>query len=221
MTEIKVRVTTTEEMLGTASANPEIHEEFIASKAPDAKSMEEEVAAVGAEETFEKQMTVFPRVDGKPIMWDYQWKGFFKDTCSALRKITANEKTGEKGTKSSKIKAFKKEIDGLIFVFPRAIPIQFEGEIGKCQRPLRASTAQGERVALASSESIPAGAVMEFTVKCLYDSHAEAVREWLDYGCLRGVGQWRNSSKGRFYWEELDENGKVIGGNKPAIEKAG
>ena len=118
MTEIRVRVTTTEEMLGTASANPDIHEEFIASKAPDAKSTEEEIAAIGVEEAFEKQMTVFPRVDGNPIMWDYQWKGFFKDTCSALRKIT-----GEHGTESSKIKAFKKEIDGLIFVFPRAIQI--------------------------------------------------------------------------------------------------
>lgn len=216
MTEIRVRVTTTEEMLGTASANPDIHEEFIASKAPDAKSIEEEIAAIGVEEAFEKKMTVFTRVDGNPIMWDYQWKGFFKDTCSALRKIT-----GEHGTESSKIKAFKKEIDGLIFVFPRAIQIQFEGQIGKCQRPLRAITAQGERMALASSESIPAGAVMEFTVKCLYDGHAKVVREWLDYGCLHGVGQWRNSSKGRFYWEEIDAEGKVIGGNKPKMEKVG
>lgn len=207
MKEIRVRVTTTEEMLGTASANPEIHEEFIASKAPDAKSTEEEVAAVGAEEVFEKQMTVFPRVDGRPIMWDYQWKGFMKDSCGVLRKVP--------GTESSKIKAYKKEIDGLIFVINRAIPIQFEGKIGKCQRPLRASTAQGERIALASSESIPAGAVMEFTIRCLFDGHEKAVREWLDYGALRGVGQWRNSSKGRFYWEELDEQGAVIGGNMP------
>ena len=207
MKEIRVRVTTTEEMLGTASANPEIHEEFIASKAPDAKSTEEEVAAVGAEEVFEKQMTVFPRVDGRPIMWDYQWKGFMKDCCGALRKVP--------GTESSKIKAYKKEIDGLIFVMTRAIPIQFDGKIGKCQRPLRASTAQGERIALASSESIPAGAVMEFTIRCLFDGHEKAVREWLDYGALRGVGQWRNSSKGRFYWEELDEKGAVIGGNMP------
>lgn len=39
MTEMKIRIITTEEMLGTASANPEIHEEFIASKAPDAPKM--------------------------------------------------------------------------------------------------------------------------------------------------------------------------------------
>ena len=30
-----------------------------------------------------------------------------------------------------------------------------------------------------------------------------AVREWLDYGKLHGFGQWRNSGKGRFEWEEM------------------
>lgn len=197
MKQIKVRITTTEEMLGTASANPEIHSEFIASKAPDAPKMAEEVEAVGAEEVFEKAMTVFPKVNGSPIMWDYQWKGFFKDTCSSLRKVT--------GTESSKIKAFKKEIDGLIFVEPRAIPITFEGEMGVCQRPLRGQTPQGERIALASSESIPAGATMEFTITCMLDNQEAAVREWLDYGKWRGIGQWRNSGKGRFTWEEVKD----------------
>lgn len=33
--ELKVRLTFFEEVLGTASNNPEIHDEFIASKAPD------------------------------------------------------------------------------------------------------------------------------------------------------------------------------------------
>lgn len=36
------------------------------------------------------------------------------------------------------------------------------------------------------------------------DSHEKAVREWLDYGVLRGIGQWRNSGKGRFTYEVLD-----------------
>lgn len=194
---LKVRATMFEEILGTASANPEIHEEFIASKAPNAPSRDEEVAAIGVEEVFEKGMTVFPRVDGKPIAWDYQWKGFFKDACGVLRKVP--------GSACEKIKAYKKEIDGLIFVEPRAIPIQFAGEIGICQRPLRGQTAQGERIALASSESIPAGAVMEFEIRMLLPAHEKAVREMLDYGRLRGFGQWRNSGKGRFTWELLEE----------------
>ena len=193
---LKVRIHFFEQILGTASANPEIHEEFIASKSPDAPSMEEEVAAIGAEEVFEKGMTVFPRVDGKPIAWDYQWKGFFKDACGSLRKVP--------GSECSKIKSYKKEIDGLIFPEPRAIPFQFDGEITICQRPLRGQTAQGERVALASSEAIPAGASMEFTIRMLLPAHEKAVIEMLNYGRLRGFGQWRNSGCGRFTYEILE-----------------
>ena len=117
---LKVKVDFFEEILGTASANPDIHEEFIASKAPDAKTREEEVAAIGAEEVFEKGMTVFPRDKvGNAIAWDYQWKGFFKDACGALRKVP--------GSECGKIKAYKKEIDGLIFPEPRQILIEFDG----------------------------------------------------------------------------------------------
>ena len=196
MKEMKVRLTLLEEILGTASNNPEIHSEFIASKAPDAKSREEEIEAIGVDAEIEKGMTVFPRnAEGLPIMWDYQIKGFFKDACGMLRKVT--------DSKSSKIKAYKKEIDGLIFVQEREIPFQFDGKIGNCQRPLRAQTAQGERVSLANSETIPAGTTLEFTIECLVDSDMSAVREWLDYGRLRGLGQWRNSGKGKFQWEEI------------------
>ena len=196
MKEMKVKLTLTEEILGTASNNPEIHSEFIASKAPDAKSREEEIEAIGVDAEIEKGMTVFPRnAEGQPIMWDYQIKGFFKDACGMLRKVT--------DSKSSKIKAYKKEIDGLIFVQEREIPFQFDGKIGNCQRPLRAQTAQGERVSLANSETIPAGTTLEFTIECLVDSDMAAVREWLDYGRLRGLGQWRNSGKGKFQWEEI------------------
>ena len=96
-------------------------------------------------------------------------------------------------------------IDGLIFPQPRKIPIVFDGEIGDCQRPLRAQTAQGERVSLASSDEIPAGATLTFDILCLDENHVPAVKEWLDYGALRGLGQWRNSGKGRFTWEEVTE----------------
>ena len=93
-------------------------------------------------------------------------------------------------------------MDGLVFVEERKIPYEFKGGMGECQRPLRASTPQGERVALAHSETVPAGATVEFTIVILKDDMETAVREWLDYGRLRGIGQWRNSGKGRFEWEE-------------------
>lgn len=207
MKKIKVRITFIEPILGTSPSDEDIFRKFVGSKAPDADTVDDEVAALGIEAVVEKGKTIFPRLeDGTPFLYDYQIKGFFKDTCSGLRKVS--------DTKSSKIKAFKKEIDKLIFPEPRCIPICFDGEIGECQRPLRAQTMQGERVSLAISEQIPAGATAEFTVRCLPDDYEETIREWLDYGKYSGLGQWRNSGKGRFLWEELDKSGAVIGGNK-------
>lgn len=207
MKEIKVALTFTEPVLGTASANKEIHTEYIASKAPDAKSREQEIAAIGVEEYEEKAMTVFPRnEEGKPILFDYQLKGFFKDACSMLQKCR-NGKAGkpeEFAKESCALKAYKKIIDGCIFIKEREIPIVFDGEIGNLQRPLRAQTAQGERVALANSEMIPKGATCEFTILCLGPSYEGAVFEWLDYGRLRGIGQWRNGSYGRFEYKVIE-----------------
>lgn len=150
MKEIKVKLTFTEPVLGTCSGDPDIYTTFIASKSPDANTLEDEVAAIGVDGVVEKGKTIFPKLDdGTPFFYDYQIKGFFKDTCGGLRRV--------KGTVSSGIKAFKKEIDKLVFVEPRNIPILFDGEIGECCRPLRAQTMQGERVSLALSEQIPAG----------------------------------------------------------------
>lgn len=197
MKEITVKITFTEEVLGTAPNDEEIYASYIASKAPDAMSTADEVAAVGIDEVTEKGTTVFPRnEDGKPIMFDYQIKGFFKDSCGMLARV--------KTTKSSKIKAYKKVIDGLIFVGPRQIVIDTDKEITICQRPLRAQTAQGERIALASSEAIAAGATMTFKIKTLQDDLIETIKEWLEYGELRGLGQWRNSGKGKFTYEVLE-----------------
>ena len=206
MKTIKVKLTTTEGMLGTSPFNEEIYRDFIGSKSPDAATVEEEVAALGADAVTEKGMTGFPRdEDGKPFIYDYQIKGFFKDACSMLNRVGGKDENGKKKklNESSKLTAFKKIIDGMIFVSPRQIPIDFTGEVQLCQRPLRAQTMQGERVALAISEEVPAGASLTFDITVLDESHLPAIREWLDYGALRGLGQWRNSGKGRFTWEEL------------------
>lgn len=196
-TTIKVKITFIEPILGTSPADGDVYRSYIGSKAPDAATIEDEVEALGAEAVAEKGMTVFPRTaEGKPFIYDYQIKGFFKDTCGGLRKV--------KGSLSEKIKAYKKEIDKLVFPRPREIVIEDYDKIGECQRPLRAMTAQGERVSLAMSEEIPAGATVTFAVDCLTPDLAAAVREWLDYGELSGIGQWRNSGKGRFVWTELE-----------------
>lgn len=194
---MKVRITFTEPVLGTAPNNKEIYKDFIASNAPDAMNTADEIAAVGLDETTAKGKTVFPSDENGPFLWDYHIKGFFKDACGMLYRVP--------GTKSNKLKAYKKVIDGLIFPQPRKIYLNLpEGvAMGECQRPLRAQTAQGERVALAFSDEAPAGTFVEFEIENLGGAQEGAIVEWLDYGKLRGIGQWRNSGKGRFEWAEI------------------
>ena len=194
--EMKIRLTLTEEALGMMPTDKDIHETYIASKSPDAATIEEEVAAVGVSEVVEKTMTVFPKLeDGTPFMWDYQIRGFFKDAIGMLRRVKTN--------KAAKVTNYKKVVDGLLFVQERKIPIELSGPLGDCQRPLRADTMQGPRVALAHSETVPAGSTMTCTLILLDDSLEGVVRECLDYGRLRGLAQWRNSGKGTFTWEEV------------------
>ena len=220
--KMTVELTFIDDILGTAPNNPEIHAEFIASKAPDYPSMEEEIAAIGVDAEVEKGMTVFPRdEEGYPILWSYQIKGFFKSACAACQKM--------EGSLSEKITAYKKYVDTQVFVYPcaedpsgRAIRIYTDDVIGDCQRPLRAMTAQGERVALANSERISKGAKCKFDIvlisggakaKVKGEAQKDLVREWLDYGQFNGIGQWRNSGRGALMWQEFDKEGNVIHGN--------
>ena len=75
------------------------------------------------------------------------------------------------------------------------------------ERPLRAETAQGPRVALAASDSIPAGATFTCTLTVLAEQllTEDLLRELLDYGKYMGFGQWRSGGYGRFTYtlEEL------------------
>lgn len=197
MKETKVRITFKEEVLGTANSDKDIHEEYIASKAPDAPSKAEEVAALGVEEVVLKGMTIFPKDDnGNPFLWDYQVKGFFKSAASAGSYIGGDHKLSN----------YKKKIDLLVFINERKIPLNIPAgmTMGNCQRPLRAQTMQGERVALANSETCPAGTTAEFTVRVLDDGLVGFVEQWLDYGQYNGFGAWRNSSKGSFTWERVN-----------------
>lgn len=189
-----------EEALGTCPGDSEVYANFIASKAPDAATMEEEVTAFGADEVAQKGMTIFTKDDaGHPFLYNYMVRGFYKSAAAACKKIT--------GTKTNKdnVRAHKKAVDNYIHVFPRQLFLTHEdgtllesSEIGNCQRPLRASTAQGERVSLASSESVPAGTCITFETYILDESLDKYIKEWLSFGRLNGLCQWRNSGKGSF-----------------------
>lgn len=198
---MKVEISFMTEALGTAPARKDIYDRFVASKAPDALSRDEELATIidceGIDGAISQNTTIFPRNEfGDPFIWDYQIQGFFKEACGALRR--------DSGTKSSKVKAYKKVINELVFIAERQTPINLADEMGICQRPLRADTPQGQRVALASSETVLEGSTAEFEVLMLQKGLTGLVEEWLDYGYFHGMLQWRNGGKGRFEWRRID-----------------
>lgn len=207
--DVKVRLTFLHSILGTAPNNAKIYEDYIANNAPDAASLQEEIATLGLDAVTDKGMTVFHKdADGRCFVYDYMIRGFFKSACAAMQKVPKSL--------SKAVKAYKKLIDLNVMVFPRNIAVLGDYEIDHCQRPLRAQTMQGERVSLANSEEIPAGAQIEFTVRLLKgEEDRDLLLEWLAYGQYNGLGQWRNSGHGSFYFEILDDNGEVLETNKP------
>jgi hypothetical protein len=198
MKTYEIKLTLTEEMLGTIAKDPEVYKGYIANKAAlTDEELAEELATV--ENIEEKGWTGFHMLDGQPLILDYVIKGFFKDACGMLRRNPDN--------RSKKLTAYRKVIDGLVFVKPRRIMLDLNGkEMGVNERPLRASTAQGERIALARSDTVPAGTTFQFKVIVLGSVTTALLREWLNYGALRGLGQWRNAGFGTFTYElsEID-----------------
>lgn len=192
----KVRITTTEPVLGT-QPQKDVASEYITSKfaervekngiaANDAGLPEDELASLS--ESLEKGTTVFHRLSGVPIYYDYHIKGMLKNSA-----MIQNPMDGVRNLRS--------KVDNLIFVHPRQIVLHVPdgAEVKYLERPLRAQTMQGPRVSLARSEMLPAGTWLDCEITVLGGVFTEAMlRKLLDYGQYCGLGQWRNASYGRF-----------------------
>lgn len=244
MDSIKVEIRLMDSSLGLNPSDKNLLSRYIASKAPDAPSREEEIAAYGEDEVIQKATTIFPRgyfevsengqhlidslwrkaggrgyVDPKvderhPFFWNYQIRGFFKDSCGLLSKAAYG--------RSAETTAYKKVIDGGIFVEPRRVAITLpevwiddDGEditpddfdkLPVLERRIKRPSPTGEQVALASSEIIPAGSTMKFAIRFTDPKSRELVYEWLNYGTEHGLGAWRNSGRGVFQWRLLNDD---------------
>lgn len=201
---MKFKVTLNEQLLGTACANPKVHAEWVAVNSKDEAKILEELAALPAEERYELAMTVFPRENGRVFIWDYQFKGFIKEAVRILAELHDPIPIAK-----SKLTRYTADriIDNYVFVFPRKIFLCDESKLGPvCTRPLRAKTAQGERICLASSETVPAGVSFDVLVNPLTAGLIPVVLKAMDYGALKGLGQWRNAGNGRFGYETLDDH---------------
>lgn len=96
------------------------------------------------------------------------------------------------------------------------IPIMRDGEQitepdGFLERPQRCETAQGPRISLAKSEEVQAPWYIDVTIRVVENTKTaksaaidmDMIKDFLDYGALSGLLQWRNAGHGTFEYEEL------------------
>jgi len=214
-----VELTMLEPLLGSCPGDKEVFEKFIASKAPTQERQDEEIDAMTVDEEVEKSSTIFPKDKDGLFLWDYTIRGFIKESMLVL--IELDE------IKEPKKWVVRKAVDSTVIVEPRRIrlldasgnPIEkAEEALG---RTLRAQTQQGERVALARSEVLPAGTRIRFLITSLVTENRqkkswacigkETLSQCLDYGVIKGLGQWRSGGYGRFSWEEIEPGAPARG----------
>lgn len=156
----------------------------------------------------EKGLTIFRRSPTtKALVYlPHQIRGFIKEAAYNM----------------STIPQIESKVDKFVFIGEPEIPLLREGNLimspdTTCQRPLRAKTFRGDRVALAISEQVNAPASMEFTVYVLPNGFAKkgglstkaedpnSLQTWLEFGLFQGTGQWRTGGKGKFALSSFTE----------------
>lgn len=184
-----------EPILGSSSADPEIHSRFIAAKAPSTQDGDTETTVIDDMDVKRKGLTVFPRDAIGLFLYDYHIKGFLKEAGNTIKD-------------SLGIKNLRNKLERYVFTRPRRIyllrnGVPITGPDGMLERALRAMTVQGERIALVSSERVDTPCEIQFSAEILENKEkigTEILESLLEYGRYKGLGQWRNGSYGTFEW---------------------
>ncbi|RJR32461.1 MAG: hypothetical protein C4567_18755 [Deltaproteobacteria bacterium] len=190
----RYRLTLLEPMLGTVPTSKDLFTRFVAEKAglePEEVAVEAEMVPEDKNEKGQAGYTSFYRDADGIYLFDYHIKGFLKEAGQVLKDVL-------------KVAALRSKLDNFCFVMPRYIHLQEEPD-GCLERPLRAQTMQGPRVALAKSDFVDPGRSFEVEIVLLphHELNYKLIELLLDYGRLKGLGQFRNGSYGRFSWERL------------------
>lgn len=161
----------------------------------------------------ERGWTGFHSDEEGPFLYDYAVKGFLKESARTMKTYDPAENGEAEGgeeeeeggkkkkgkPKATEIKQLQDKVSRYVFVRPRKVrlPKDMIGE--PLERPLRAMTAQGPRVALTRSDVILAGARFSFEVHVLAGGGVTEglLRDILSYAEYQGFGQWRGGGYGR------------------------
>lgn len=201
----KYRLTGITKLLGSQPANPAVRTAYVASKAPNQDKADDETDHL-PEDLDSLNLSVFLRNKGSLCISDYVIKGFLKEAGKVMK--------GQIGIAQPASK-----VDNFVLIEPMYLTLWRGGEEidvadGDFERPLRAQTMQGERVTVVASEYVLPPWQVEFEITLLENEKTarsvaldfEAIESMLDYGQIKGLGQWRNGQNGRFTWERIDEH---------------
>jgi hypothetical protein len=190
-TKVNVKIELLERMLGTAP-DPEIYSKYIASKAPEGTDTADEVETL--EQLEERGTTRFHKDEKGLFIYNYMIIGFLKEAGNSLK-----EQLG--------VKALKSKIEQFIFCKPRKIYLGKTAPDGVFERPKRVNGPNGPQSTLGKSEYIEAGTTIEFTLDILdhKEVKSDIIKQILEYGEYKGLGQWRNGGYGSFKVVEFKE----------------
>lgn len=185
----KLTITLLDKMLGTVPYDKEVFATHVQKKARDEgvpeDQLEQEVSSV--ESIEEKGWTGFFKDENGLFISSHMIKGFLKNAAFVLKEQT-------------KVKNAKSKVNNFVFISPKNIYVGKHEPDGEIERPLRAETMQGPRVALARSDYLKEGTSFYCFIDILDNKEIteKYIRELLKYGEFMGLGQWRNSGKGQF-----------------------
>lgn len=187
-TKYNLTFTLIEPILGTIPKDRNVFENFVMDQAKtevEKGKASEDVARV-PEEVESRGWTGFYEEDGRPVLMDYQFKGFLKNAGNILKGAL-------------KVPNLRSHVNDTVFVKPRYIVLADKVD-GVLERPLRAMTMQGPRVSLMRSDLIQPGFRYDLEIQLLDGGKVteDILRSLLSYGELSGLLQWRNGGYGRF-----------------------
>lgn len=232
-------------LLGSQPGDKDLFKSYIASRAPDAPTREDELTNATVEEVAARGVNVFLRrtKTGKPCVGQHTIRGFFKEAMTAARR--------QEGNISEDLKAHKSKITSNVAISPVYIELQFpeevvglkteaefnesgfgnygvikfpaEGRFVKhmmptLDRPLQAETPKGKITSIASSEMAPAGTSIEYNMEIDSKDLPDGIFDVLKRGFKHGTGQWRGSGEyGNFVMEVRDKDGNIVCENTKEI----
>jgi len=198
VTKKKFRITIIEDILGSWPADRDLYTHYVAAKAPNDLLKADETDAF-PDRAEGCGQTVFPQDETGYYLMDYHIKGFMKEAGNVLKD-------------QLQITGMRAKLDNLAFIKPRRIYFhRMNGDLVTeyddiKERSLRCNTAQGPRTSLAASELIKAPVYLEFELWLLdndKDVDWEGLFWLLEYGQLKGLGQWRNGGWGAFEFKDI------------------